>query len=505
MQGPRKISGYFTRMYLYLNERLGKPGKDEILDGSVVTVLFKLGWPIMVSSLLQTMYNLIDTIWIGRLPGDEGVNSMGAMSLAWPFVFLMLSIGMGLGIAALALVSQHTGARNYEEANKDAGQLFFILIVLSVTLGIVGFFITEPVMTLLSGGGPLVKYGTQYLQVIFLGLPFMMLFFAFSFVMRAWGDTITPMKLMLLSVIINVILDPILIFGTGPLPFIDLTIPSLPVFGAIPHLGIQGAAIATVFSRLIGTLIAVYLLFSGRVGIKLKLDYLKPRIDKIKKFFDIGIPATAARVGDSLGFLLLVGILANLPNKEEVLAAYGVGSRVINITFIFLGGLGMAMSTMVGQTLGAEREDRLDEVSNKGMALMISFMAALSLILYLFRFQLIGFFIPGEEKVIEIGASFLAILAIGGPFFAIFNAVSGILNGSGHTKQQMVISLARLWALRLPLVYIFAFILGWLTIGAWWGMVVSNIISALLAFVIYKKGWWKEKVIEKGPLRSPPT
>lgn len=497
MEGnPRPIKRV-TAFYLSIKRKLGKPGQDEIIEGSVVSVLFKLGWPIMVSSLLQTMYNLIDTIWIGRLSGEEGVNSMGAMSLAWPLVFLMISVGMGLGIAALALISQHTGAKNYEEANRDAGQLFFILSVLSIILGAIGFVFAEPLVSLISGGGPIVSYGTQYLQVIFLGLPFMMLFFAFSFIMRAWGDTITPMKLMLVSIVINIILDPLLIFGSGTSLFWGITIPELPVLGTIPHLGIQGAAIATVFSRFVGATIAIYLLFTGKVGIKLKLEYLKPKVEKIKKFFKIGIPATAARIGDSLGFVLLVGLLANLPNKEEVLAAYGIGSRVINITFVFMGGLGMAMSTMVGQTLGAGKDERLEEVTKKGIVIMVIFMTIISIILYLFRYSLIGFFMPGETKVINMGASFLAILAIGGPFFAIFNAVSGILNGSGHTSQQMVISLARLWVLRLPLVYIFAFVLGWLIVGAWWGMVVSNIISAVLAFYLYKIGWWRKRIIEK--------
>lgn len=460
--------------------KIGRPSKEEILDGKIVPLLFKLGWPIMISSLLQTMYNLIDTFWIGRLPGDEGVDSVGAMALSWPLVFVMISLGMGLGIAALAMVSQHTGAGDYEEANRDAGQLYFILIVLSVVLGIVGFTLTEPMLNLVSGGSELVFYGTQYLSVIFLGLPFMMLFFSFSFILRAWGDTVTPMVLMAISIGINIILDPMLIFG----------------WGFFPRLGIQGAAIATISSRGIATVISLYLLFNGKVGIKLKLSYLKPKWDKIKKFFKIGIPATFARVGDSFGFVVLMALLTSLPDHENVLAAYGVGSRLINITFVILGGLGMAISTVVGQSLGADRTERAEEATKKGITIMVILMAIISLFLFLARYHLIAIFVPGKENVIRIGANFLAVLAVGGPFFAIFNGISGALNGSGHTKQQMVISLARLWALRLPLVYLFAFVLGWYSLGAWWGMVVSNIVSAGTALFIYKMGWWKEKIIE---------
>ncbi|MFW6176203.1 MAG: MATE family efflux transporter [Thermoplasmatota archaeon] len=467
-----------------IRRKMSKPSKEEILDGRIVPLLFKLGWPIMISSLLQTTYNLIDSFWIGRLPGDEGVNSLGAMALSWPLVFVMISLGMGLGIAALAMVSQHTGAQNYEEANKDAGQLYFILIVLSIVLGIIGFIFTEPMLNIVSGGSELVYYGTQYLSVIFLGLPFMMLFFSFSFILRAWGDTVTPMILMAISISINVMLDPMLIFG----------------WSIFPRLGIQGAAIATVTSRGIATVISLYLLFSGKVGIELKLSYLKPRLDKIRKFFKIGIPATAARVGDSFGFVILMALLTSLPNHDNVVAAYGVGSRIINITFVILGGLGMAISTIVGQSLGADKIERAERATKKGVTIMVILMAVISLFLFLARYQLIAIFVPGKENVIRIGANFLAVLAVGGPFFAIFNGISGTLNGSGHTKQQMVISLARLWALRLPLVYLFAFVLSWYSWGAWWGMVVSNIVSAGTALFIYKRGWWKEKIIE--PTRS---
>lgn len=463
-----------------IRRKMSKPSKEEILDGRIVPLLFKLGWPIMISSLLQTTYNLIDSFWIGRLPGDEGVNSLGAMALSWPLVFVMISLGMGLGIAALAMVSQHTGAQNYEEANKDAGQLYFILIVLSIVLGIIGFIFTEPMLNIVSGGSELVYYGTQYLSVIFLGLPFMMLFFSFSFILRAWGDTVTPMILMAVSISINVMLDPMLIFG----------------WSIFPRLGIQGAAIATVTARGIATVISLYLLFSGKVGIELKLSYLKPRLNKIRKFFKIGIPATAARVGDSFGFVILMALLTSLPNHDNVVAAYGVGSRIINITFVILGGLGMAISTIVGQSLGADKIERAEKTTKKGVTIMVILMAVISLFLFLARYQLIAIFVPGKENVIRIGANFLAVLAVGGPFFAIFNGISGTLNGSGHTKQQTVISLARLWVFRLPLVYLFAFILGWYSWGAWWGMVVSNIVSAGTALFIYKMGWWKEKIIE---------
>jgi len=464
-----------------LKQKMGRPSKEEIIDGDIIPVLFKLAWPMMVASLLQTAYNLIDTIWLGRLPSPENTLSVGAISVAWPFVFLLLSVEMGLGIAGISMISQHTGAKKYDEAYHDTGQLFFLFLVLSTLLGLFGFFITEDFLNFLTQEGDLVPYATSYLQVIFLGFPFLLTFAAFNFSLRAWGDTITPMLVMAVSVVINIVLDPILIFGLGP----------------FPHMGIRGAAIATVFSRSVGTAIAVYLLYAGKVDIKLKLWHLKPDLNKLKKFISIGLPATLGRIEESVGFVVLTGLLAMLPMQEQILAAYGIGSRVINITFIFLGGLMMAISTMVGQALGADKKERAEKTTKRATMVMMVFMSIVSILFVIFRYPIMRFFIVDEPLVVEIGSRFLAILAIGGPFFAIYEGVSGALNGSGHTGQQFGLSLLRLWGLRIPMILILAFALALNSTGAWLAIGFSNVITGTVAYFVYRKGWWKEKIIDK--------
>ncbi len=487
------IEGRLNGTYLYLKEKMGKPSKDEILKGNITTVIFKLGWPMMISSLLMTLYNLIDTIWLGRLPGDEAVYSVGAMGMSWSFVFLLMGIGMGFGVAALALVSQHTGAKRYEEAARDAGQLYTLSILFSMVVGIIGFFITPYILDILTGTGEdavaLAYYGTQYLQVIFLGLPFMFMFFSFSFIMRGWGDTITPMKITAITVVINLFLDPILIFGWGP----------------IPMMGIRGAAIATVTSRGIGAVTGLYLLLSGWHGLDMKARYMIPVWKKIKKILKIGLPAAIGNEGSAIGFVVLWYFINRLPNQATAAGAYSAGNRILNITFLVMGGLAMAMSTMVGQSLGADDEKRAEEITKKGMTLMFLLMSAIAIVLFLARRLLIGFIIPGQPEVIEEGAMFLMIFALAMPFFGIFRGVTSVLGGSGHTGQQMILSLTRLWGLRIPLVVIFAFVLGWYSTGVWMGMALSNVIGAIIALIILSLGKWKRKVIEDSPLEPPKT
>ncbi|MFP3872735.1 MAG: MATE family efflux transporter [Candidatus Aenigmatarchaeota archaeon] len=470
-------------IYGSLKEKMGRPSKEEILEGDILSVLFKLAWPMMIASLLQTTYNLIDTIWLGRLPSPENTLSVAAISVAWPFVFLLLSVQMGLGIAGISMISQHTGAEEYDEAYHDTGQLFFLFLVISTILGGLGFLIAENFLSFLTQEAELVPYATSYLQIIFLGFPFLLLFAAFSFSLRAWGDTITPMLVMAVSVVLNIILDPVLIFGLGP----------------FPRMGITGAAVATVSARGVGTAIAVYLLWAGKVDIKLKLWHLKPDLTKLKKFISVGLPATLARMEESVGFVLMTGLLAMLPMQAKVLAAYGIGSRVINITFIFLNGLMMAISTMVGQALGADLKGRAEKTTTRATLVMIFFMSLVSLTFIIFRYQIMRFFIVDEPLVIEIGARFLVILAIGGPFFAIYEGVSGALNGSGHTGQHFGLSLLRLWGLRIPLILLLAFAFALDSTGAWLAIGFSNVGAGTAAYWLYKKGWWKEKIIDKEP------
>ncbi len=475
-----------VRLFQTLRSRMGKASKEEILEGNIVPTLFKLGWPVMISSLLQTMYNLIDTFWIGRLPKEEAELSVAAIGLSWPFVFLMISVGLGFGVAGLAMVSQHIGAKRIKDANEDVGQFYLIIIIFSLLFAVIGYLTSPLFLELLTGGSPAVPYGVDYLRVIFLGIPFMMITVAFTFILNGYGDTITPMLLMIVSIVVNVILDPFFIFG----------------WYSFPALGITGAALATVISRSVGSIIALYLLFKGVDGLKLKIKNMKPNLEKIKKFFKIGVPASLSRIADSTGFIILVGLIAALPSAENALAAYTIGNRVINIVFLILGGIGVAISTMVGQSLGADKIDRAVEVTKKGIFLMVGLMIIVSIFQYLLRNVLIGIFIPESEDVIKIGADFLAILAIGGPFFAMFSGVAAVFDGSGHTTQQMALSLTRLWLLRIPFVYILAFYLGWNYLGAWWGMVISNIIAAMFALALFEKGLWREKIIEKKSIRE---
>jgi putative MATE family efflux protein len=453
--------------------------EDQILEGPIVKTLLVLGWPVMVSNLLQSMYNIVDTFWLGKLGGTESTSAVAALQVSWPIVFLMIAISFGFGSAGVALISQYTGARNPEEADKSAGQVLTMSFVFGITIAVLGFTFSHDIINLLGIKDAIAEAAVTYLEIIFLGIPFMFTSMIFGFLMRAYGDMTTPMKVEGITVCINIMLDPILIFGLA----------------GFPRMGIMGAAIATIFSRSISATIALYILFSGKAGIRVRFPYLKPVKWRVSQILAIGVPASVGNSGTALGFVLLMAIIARLPDQGAVLAGYGIANRLTNLMFIAIEGLGVGVATILGQSLGADNVNRAEEVAKKGMILMFLILVGASLFLFQGREFLIQIFINNDAVIAE-GSNFIRVFVFGMAFFGIFRAVNSSFMGSGHNVPTMILELGRLWGLRIPLAIIFGFVMDWGTSGVWFGMALSNVVGAGLALGLFKTGIWKKRVIK---------
>jgi len=462
---------------------MAKVSSEDILHGPIVRTMFRLGWPAMITGILQTLYNLADAFWIGHLPPAESGAAVAAIQISWPIVWLLISFVAGFGGAAgSALISQYTGAKRSEEANLACSQIFSITFLSGIVIGIGGFFFSPYLLPLLVRASEVTDVATLYIRVIFLGLPFMFAPFLFYFSLAAYGDTITPMIVNGGAVLLNIVLDPLLIFGLGPLP----------------QLGIFGAALATVISEGLASIAALVILFRGKRGLKLELRYFRPQLAWMRKIMGIGLPAAVGQSGTALGFVVLMAIIGRVENATVALAAYGIGDRVFSLLFIATEGLGVGLTTILGQSLGADLVRRAWEVAKKGAAVMFSILVVEAALIWLARQPLMVFFIPGREDIIAEGVNFISIFVLAMPFFGLFSAVGAIFRGSGHNVPTMIMELSRLWGLRVPLSYVFAFTLGMGSTGVWVGMTISNFAAALIAIGLFFTGIWKEKVIEEG-------
>jgi putative MATE family efflux protein len=453
--------------------------RDSILNGDIIRTAMTLGWPVMLSNVFETVYNLTDAFWLAKL-GSEAV---AAPSISWPIMFLFISLSAGFGIAGISLVSQYTGARLSEKANKAAGQLIVFLLGGSCIAALGGFIFAGDVLYLMGASKTVQATTTPYLQIMFLAMPFLFCHFAFRSTLRGYGDTRTPMILTISSAVLDTALDPFFVFG----------------WGFIPQMGVVGAALTTLMTRGMIAIIDLYLLFSGKVGIKLKLANLKPDHRWLKKIISIGGPSAIGMSGTALGFVVLISLVSTednlLPGEGTLLAAYGIGSRLINFVNVILWGGLSAMSTMVGQNLGANQKKRAGEIVKRLLAFFFFLSVAASAMIYFFRVPLYQLFI-NDPAVLDAGSTFITFFVFSVPFFTLFRMVGGVFEGAGHTKPSMVLSLIRLWGLRTFLSCMFYFVFGMGAVGIWAGMTLGNFGAAALSVVWLSKGTWRKKVIE---------
>ena len=441
-----------------------------ILNGKMSKVIITLAAPIMLNNFIQTIYNLTDTFWVSKL-GDTEV---GAMTLVWPVIFFMMSFGLGVSIAGTALISQYTGSDRLKDATEVAGQVISFSFVISFVLGLIGFLAAPYIVSAMGGKGDLYEYAVEFIQIIFLGMPTMFVFFGFTAIKQGQGDTVTPMIYGALSVLINIILDPILIF----------------VF----DLGISGAAIATVIARGTFSAYAVYKLFTPTGGIQLRKKHLYWNKEVLNKLIKIGLPSSIGQSTTAFGFAILNYFIYSF--GESTLTAFGIGNRINSLILMPAMGIGNALATIVGQNLGAEDIDRAKKAVKTSAFLSVAISALGGAFLFIVADNVIGWF-TNDPIIHSQGTYYLRLISASIPLMGIYQTFIGTFQGSGHTVMAMILMTGRLWGVRIPLILLFKTFTNLGTNSVWYAMVLSNLIMCIVGYSMYLSGKWQVKVIKK--------
>lgn len=460
-----------------------------------------LSAPIVLSQLMQVGYNLIDTFWVGRL----GADAVSTISFAWPIVFLLISLASGFTVAGTTLVSQNEGAGNEERVNHVAGQTITFTLLGSVVIAVLGYFLAPTLLQIVGApaGSSIYANAVEYTRTIFLGIYMMFGFFMFQALLRGWGDTVTPMYLMLLGVVINLILDPFLIFGftdNALLELLGLTGLESALFEltGFTGFGVQGAAIATVLARGSGAIVGMWLLLSGRVGINLSLSDFRLELETVTKIVRIGAPSSVEQSMRALGVTALTALVA-LAGPNAV-AAFGIGNRLNSLVFLPAIGLAQGTATAVGQNVGASKFGRARRSVALSSGVIVAALVVVAVLAYVFAEPVVSIFVTGEEAatVIGIGVDYLRIIGPTFLFLGVFRIINGAFKGSGNTETSMVLSILSLWVFRLPLAYV---LIAWFEMGAigvWYAIAFSNVASALVAGAWFLRGTWATSVVESG-------
>ncbi|WP_096391735.1 MATE family efflux transporter [Halopenitus persicus] len=464
------------------------PDDLDLTAGGIGWPLFYLSLPIVVMNLFQTAYNLADTFWLGQFD----TTALAAISFAFPMVFLLISLALGVSVAGSVLVAQHVGAGRTDRAEYAASQTMSYAVIASVILGAVGVLFVDEFLVLLGASDAIAPLVESYMRVFSAGLVFVFGFAVFIALMRGYGDTVTPMYVMAGSVVLNVVLDPILIFGfTGNPLFEALGADGIQawLFAATGYTGsgIEGAAIATVFSRALALVVGLVIMFGGTRGVRIRLGQMVPDRAFARKVFDIGLPASVEGTSRALSINLLLFVIAAFP--ETIVAAYGIGTRIFSVVFLPALAVSQGIETMTGQNIGADKPDRAAATNHFGARAMLYILTGVGVIT-LFAARPIAAIFTNDPAVIAESASFLRYAALTFGFIGVMRAYTGGFRGAGKTLIAAVVSVVTLGFVRLPVAWIGATVVG--SAGIWASFAVSNVVGGIIAYLWFRRDTWRD-------------
>lgn len=439
-----------------------------ILQGSMGKAILSLAVPVVINSFLQTMYNLTDTYWLGQL----GTNELAAINLVSPLQQIVVNFGSGLTVAGAVLIAQLIGASKKEEAASMASQIFVCAMIFSIICaGVIAIF-TPTVVNWLGADEPTAKVANVYLRIVILDMPFLYMVNIFAAIRQAQGDTVSPMFLNLTGILLNVILDPLLMI--------------------VIHWGAAGAALATVIAKAVPAMISLVILKRDTTGVRIRLKGFRFEKSKMKSILTVGLPTAIGGSTMQLGFLLMSRNV--YVYGTGAMAAYGIGNKVNGLITLPSNGIGSAVATIVGQNIGANQIDRAEKGYKIARRVSVIFLFVGGLILSrpFLSEAIVGLF-STDEEVIAMAADFLSIMALWCFTNGVYNSTSGLFQGSGHTEVTMAVDATRLWVFRFATLYVCE---NWLHMGVrsiWYSVVVSNALSSVILYVVYRTGLWKKK------------
>jgi len=443
-------------------------GRRDLTEGSLLKNLFVLAAPLMVQMSIQAIYNLTDAFWLGKLSSL----AVTAPGVSMPFVFISFALAIGFGNGGAALVSQYAGAGRHADADRAAGQTVLFLLVISSVLSLLVLLFTRPLLALVQVPEEVAETAIPYLRIFILGTPFIACAMAYGSALRALGDTLTVLYITAATSLLNLVLDPVLIF------WMDM--------------GVRGAAVASLIAQFTAAVACVVLMRKGRAGLKLSLGDMKPNMGMLRQIFNIGLPAGVSMSSNSLGFTVFQVLINRL--GKSVIAAFTIGFRMT--TFLSIPGRSMAMAAapVVGQALGADKA-KLAHRAVRLSVLMVALGMAVPYALMMWQGRLVTRFFVDDPDVIREAFRFFLIVPASNYFFTVIMVLSAAFYGSGHTWPIMVVSVLRQWALRVPLAFFFGYAIGWGSVGVYIGMGIANIICAVVMIWIFLAGDWAKAVI----------
>lgn len=440
------------------------------IDNNVIRSITILALPLLIRAILQSLQSVIDMFWVGKL----GASSIAAVSMGGTVIMAILPILFGISTGTVALIARNIGSHNYHKANKVAAQSISVALFTSLLFVILGISFSQPILRLLQAKGEVLFLGDIYLKILLYGGITMTLLFLGGAILQGAGDTIIPMYIMGIVTVINICLDPVLIFG----------------FLGFPKMGVSGAAYATILAQAIGAVLILFIIFKGKSNIHVLLKEIKVDFPVIWQIVKIGIPSSIQLFFTNIMNMVLISISAGF--GTYVIAAYGIGMRLRMLILLPAFALGQASATLVGQNLGAKNKKSAEHCARLATMFDAAIMTVFTVIFFVFSKQIISIF-NNNQEIIKEGSLFLKITAPFFPFVALSVVFSRSLQGAGETIPPMIISFAALLGVQIPLAMMLSKISYFGPSGIWWAVSFSSLLNGLITLWWFNTGRWKNK------------
>jgi len=431
--------------------------------------IFLLAVPMILELIMESTFAVVDIFFVGKL----GSSAVATVGLTETYLFLLYSIGMGLSMAVTAVVARRIGEKEKDKAGVTAVQAIMLALLVSVPFAIAGIFFAKDLLALMGADEWVIEHGYRYTQWMLGGNAVIMLLFIINAIFRGAGDAAIAMRVLWIANGINIVLDPVLIFGWGP----------------FPELGIEGAAVATNIGRGTGVLVQLYLLFKGGKHIRVLKSYLKPQWEIVTNILRTSVGGIGQMIVAMTSWIFIMRIISEF--GSEAVAGATIAIRIMMFSMMPAWGMSNAVATLVGQNLGAQKPDRAESSVWITGIWNMAFLILVAVVYFFHSETLVGIF-TDETGVIEIGGMWLKIVSYSYFVYAWWMVATQAFNGAGDTMTPTKINLVFFWLIQIPLSYFMSKILGMEVSGVFWAIFISETSVGLFTLWLFRKGRWKE-------------
>ncbi|MFH1645248.1 MAG: MATE family efflux transporter [Candidatus Omnitrophota bacterium] len=453
-----------------MNKKRTRKINDNITEGILRSSIWKLAMPMMLGAVLHDLFTLVDLFFIGRL----GHIAVAALAISGVIIAVIMMAAIGISAGTTALIAHFIGKKDYHSADKVLFQTVVVSIACSVVMVLIGLFCTTGFLRIFGAGPEIIPLASEYLKISFIWSISIFLFISFSQALRGSGDAVVPLKVLFFANMLNIVLDPLLIFGIG----------------FFPRMEVAGSAAATVISQSLGVIILLRHFVFGHSSLHFHRHIFKIDFRLIGRMLKIGFFASIEVMMRQLSLLLLLRLVSHF--GIACLAAFGIVVR-LRMAVIMLGlGMGAAASVLIGQNMGAGYSDRAMKSGKKVLKYYELIIIPIAVLFFVFAPGIIRIF-NSHPDVVKIGSNFLRFIAVTMPFLAMPLILGRGITGAGDTIAPAAMTGVAQLGLRIPVAYLLALVVGLGANGIWLGINASDICQGLVVIWYFNRGYWQKR------------